>query len=413
MDYKRTLLDRLLDKYERSQAYIGNGSLRRRVMLKLDSSEFPEYDIEKNEVREIVNSIIYDLRQAGIVDYEWLKHEQGNIINIVWLQLNRVSEAYRYAGRIAKSDKINSILEAVNKTKEDINTAWIKQFMDDVVARINSKRSVSPLLPDDIELSMAILKALKTLNDCGQEEQLERVFSIKCYGDSKYFERNIKRRLISIVSKYLICDSDVLDNMNDDEIMEQIGIVRAPEQVEFCGGILGRLDGKSIDFSVFKYGTTINSRTIKDIEITGLKDVNHVLFIENKANYVEYILKKKKDEEIVILHGGFYSPVKGLLFKKVYVAGLKAGVSFSHWGDIDVGGFWIFQRLKQNIIPDLKPLLMDNAAFISGKQYWKDFDNKYADILRRMYNENIYKEFHGVIEIMLDKGAKLEQESFL
>jgi len=72
------------------------------------------------------------------------------------------------------------------------------------------------------------------------------------------------------------------------------GIVKAPEQVDFCGGIEGRLEGKNVDFSIFKYGVAINSRTVKYLEISSLKQVQKVLFIENKANYVDYIFKKER-----------------------------------------------------------------------------------------------------------------------
>ena len=43
------------------------------------------------------------------------------------------------------------------------------------------------------------------------------------------------------------------------------------------------------------------------MEITGLNSVNRVLFIENKANYLDYISRNKKLDELVLYHGGFYS----------------------------------------------------------------------------------------------------------
>lgn len=176
---------------------------------------------------------------------------------------------------------------------------------------------------------------------------------------------------------------------------------------------MAELAGERVDFSVFRYGATINSDTVKEIKILECRAVQKVVFIENKANYLDYIGKKKTASELVIFHGGFYSPVKGLFFRKVYEAGRQAGVAFYHWGDIDVGGFRIFNRLKTNIIPDLRPLLMDRAAFLSRSQYWIRFDKKYGSILEEMLSREEYLEFHDVIVKMLEVGAKLEQEAFL
>jgi hypothetical protein len=84
-----------------------------------------------------------------------------------------------------------------------------------------------------------------------------------------------------------------------------------------------------------------------------------------------------------------------------------------HWGDIDVGGFRIFNRLQTNIIPGLKPYLMDKQAFLSQKQYWLAFDAKYGAILQEMLERVQFAEFWEVIGIMLKFKSKLEQEAFL
>jgi hypothetical protein len=125
------------------------------------------------------------------------------------------------------------------------------------------------------------------------------------------------------------------------------------------------------------------------------------------------LLKKRAENELVIFHGGFYSPVKGMFFQKIYEIGKRDGVSFYHWGDIDVGGFRMFNRLKTNIIPGLQSYLMDKPAFLSKKQYWLPFDEKYGSILEGMLEKDEFAEFWEVIGAMLTFKSKLEQEAFL
>lgn len=413
MDYKRLILNRLLDKFERSKLFLGEGTLNRRVLLKFNKREFPEYDVEVSEIRELVNSIVKELSEKNILDFTWLKYEKNNIIEKVWLRTDNIEEAYREAARVPKSVRADTIISLVRDYKENVTAAWIRSFLEDAESCIEATKSLSPLLPDDEKVARAVLDALKTINDKEDEECLERVFSIRCFGDSKYFERNVKKRIVSIVAKYFIPDGKGIENRSDDEILAQIGIVKSAEQIEFCGGVLGLLYDQPIDFSIFKYGSCINSQTAKDIEITALKSVKKVLFIENKANYSDYITKKRSEEELVVFHGGFYSLVKGLFLKKIYEAGKRDKLEFYHWSDIDLGGFRIFNRLKSEIIPELKPLRMDREAFLSKKEYWMSFDEKYGAALEEMLGKHEFLEFHDVMEIMLKEKARLEQEAFL
>mgnify|MGYP000665272989 CR=1 FL=1 len=40
-----------------------------------------------------------------------------------------------------------------------------------------------------------------------------------------------------------------------------------------------------------------------------------------------------------------------------------ADCEFLHWGDMDYGGISIFQFIKKNVFPELKPYKMDRTAF--------------------------------------------------
>ncbi|MDD4503521.1 MAG: hypothetical protein PHS15_01685 [Clostridiaceae bacterium] len=194
MDYKRLILNRLLDKFERSKLFLGEGTLNRRVLLKFNKREFPEYDVEVSEIRELVNSIVKELSEKNILDFTWLKYEKNNIIEKVWLRTDNIEEAYREAARVPKSVRADTIISLVRDYKENVTAAWIRSFLEDAESCIEATKSLSPLLPDDEKVARAVLDALKTINDKEDEECLERVFSIRCFGDSKYFERNVKKK---------------------------------------------------------------------------------------------------------------------------------------------------------------------------------------------------------------------------
>ncbi|HHY82018.1 MAG TPA: DUF2399 domain-containing protein [Clostridiales bacterium] len=411
MYYKRIVLDRLLDRYERSKTFI-NGNSKRRIMLKMTRGDFPEYDIEEPLVRETFNSVILELAEKGLVGFDWVKHETGNIIEKVWLNVSRVEDCYIEIGRKAKKVILDDLLGRVIELKDKAKDNWIVEFLTDTEQSIKEKASTSGFLPADYEQALAILKALDFLRELDGIQCLERVFSLHCFNDSKYFEKKVRNRLVGIIKKYCL-DQDLLEEISDDDALLQVGIIQSPELIEFKGGILGTVNRKKIDFRAFIHGISLNADTIKELVVEDMGNVRQILFIENKANYIHYLSENKDETLMIVFHGGFYSPAKGLFFKKLYEAALPYGVEFYHWGDLDLGGFMIFKRLKKNIIPTLKPYQMDKKAFESRIKYGVKFDLKYADKLRMLLTDEQLNELKDVIEFMLEKGMKLEQEAFL
>lgn len=129
---------------------------------------------------------------------------------------------------------------------------------------------------------------------------------MQCFGDSKEFEKTVKARLLGILRKYL--DSD--ENAEDEDLLKQIGIVRYPEQFEFCGNVKLLLECSVINFSCLQCGGSICLPDLIRGEFVIPPEVERILSIENRANYVNYIDKHRDANELVIYHGGQYSPSK-------------------------------------------------------------------------------------------------------
>ena len=219
-------------------------------------------------------------------------------------------------------------------------------------------------------------------------------------------------RLLSII-RYCFREENEGDALTDEELLSLNGISKSPEIMEFCGKLTATLEiDTSIDYSNMIYGAYMNSETADHVKKINLNDTNIVTFIENKTNYLWYISNagEKKQDELVVYHGGCYSPVRGRWFRKIYAAGKEKNIMFRHASDIDVGGFRIFTRLKNEIIPELIPYHMDIETYGKYKKYGTDFDEKYAQILQGMLADEQYKVFHSVILHMLDDRIRIEQE---
>lgn len=141
-----------------------------------------------------------------------------------------------------------------------------------------------------------------------------------------------------------------------------------------------------------------------------IKNANKIIFIENKANYIDYIQNKMNKNEFVVYHGGMYGEIKGQFFKKLYEATKES--EFYHWSDIDIGGLKIFSRLRK-VIPNLKPYMMDKEAFYSKKKYWKEMSEEYKNKLVKLKENKEYNDFYEIIDEMIKNNSKLEQEAFI
>ena len=73
----RVILNRLLDKYENSKHLFQPGISARRVMLRIDRKELPEYDYQDPSVRDAYNAAAVELERQSLVRLEWSRESLG------------------------------------------------------------------------------------------------------------------------------------------------------------------------------------------------------------------------------------------------------------------------------------------------------------------------------------------------
>jgi hypothetical protein len=411
MDYMRFILNTLLDKFEESKHFTGAAKINRKIALNFDKKEFPDYNIENFELKNIVHSDVYQLQKKDIIKIEWIPFEKNNIIKRVILNIDKTTEGYMEINRIPKSFLLQDAKTCLTEFLNEIRTSWIQEFVKFNIEYIENKNKLSRYFPEDKNMLGYLLETLKYIDKKDEKEEiLERVFSKKYLGNSKRFEKIIRSRLITILRNFFYKDEYIDDN----EVLSQIGLIKSSEEILFCGPLKTRLGDAFIDYSSFIFGASVNSETIKKLQIDSL-NVKKVVTIENKASYLEYIKNKPIQEELVVYLAGFYSPVKRLFLKKIYEA-LNSGnekIEYYHWGDIDIGGFRIFMHLREEIINELIPLYMDTDTLDKYSCEGEKFSKPYAEKLKGLLLLSTYNIFHDVIIMMLDKNIRLEQEALL
>ncbi|MDO4300079.1 MAG: DUF2220 family protein [Clostridia bacterium] len=408
---KRDLLNILINKYEKSAAFCRNESPKRKISIRLyDSgkSDYPLYDIEQSDKRIEINQAVLDLCEREMLFFSWMKGEEDHIIAKVWLNFNNIYDAYIYLNRKPKSDEIDEICTHILEAIECTDAEWAKAFLQDTYNYIYAKRKIGNTLPTSTEEREGLLKCICFAGNIKNEELLERIFSLRCFGDSKRFEHTYRSRMLSVLRKYL----DVEQNTKDEDLLRQIGIAKYPEQFEFCGSLILKTEHNELDLSDLRYGGSIFHDEIEQNKVILTKNVECVITIENKANYIDYIYKQKNENTLVIFHGGQYSQSKKKFFEMISQS-ISQKCIWLHWGDIDYGGFTMLARLRREINGNIQPYRMGIAELKEHQQYCASFNDDYAERLKQLLSYNELSDCYMCIKYMIANRKKLEQEALI
>ena len=394
------ILTKLIEKYEDN---------KKRLVLKLDK-DFIQYRNAEYYEREECNSVLNNLKEQNIIDFKWEKGRSGLLIEEVRLNEDNIREIYNILNRVFIGDILQAKIDIIKRYISYISTDWILDYLYYYLNYIRNKRKTKDIFNEDIKFIEDILIALDKIDKI-KEPMYIRTFSIKCYSNSKIFEKKYKNRILTIIKNYEPTIKKQKYEISEYEILLQIGIMDKPEMIEFSGNCNIFTPNEILDCSVFVSGTALNCYFIDNIKGIELNNIKTIIFIENRTNYYDYILHKKENE-LVIFHGGFYSPKKARFFEKINEA-IDSNMQVYFWGDIDLGGFKMFVRLKENIIPNLKPLNMGVVEYRKYLNSGLDKDNKYLDLLKELLNNNKYELFYDVIENIILNKKTIEQEIFL
>ena len=209
MNYKQIILNALLDKYEKSKSYLND--VNRRIIIKAD--KIKQYNVENYDDKLVFHNIVKELKRKNLIDFSWHKFEENNLLNEIWLIKENVDETYCEIGRNNPKQAYQEILVHLEKAK--FNMQWIIQFCEETKEYMLKNQKENALLPKD--KAKEVLVALQEINNMQSSKNegniLKRTFSMKCYHDSKFFEKNIESILIRIIRKYYI-------NADNENILE-------------------------------------------------------------------------------------------------------------------------------------------------------------------------------------------------
>ena len=199
MNEQRIIMNRLLDKYEHSKHLTEPGVSNRRVMLKVEKKDLPEYAYEDAAVRDSYNEAAKALEKQHLVQLEWVKGRP--VLSVIVLCLDRVMQCYALTERQHPRMRANRFVDAVSTGLDHVTVPWITAWKDAVCQSAGEQMKVPAFCKDDDTMLADLLCAFRDYSALSGDITM-RAFSSRCYSDTKYFERNIRDIFLKIAKFY-------------------------------------------------------------------------------------------------------------------------------------------------------------------------------------------------------------------
>ena len=410
MKNQEIILNRLLDKYENSKHLLDPGTSLRRVMLKVEKKDLPEYIYEDAVIRDAYNEAALELEKRHLVQLEWVRGRP--VLSAIVLRLDQIPQCYASAERVHPKVRATQVIQLIDSSLKDVAIPWMIAWKADVCKSAAEQMKIPAFCKTDDTLLRDLLRAFREYSALPGGITM-RAFSSRCFSDTKYFERNVRDLFLRIARQYdvdlaISCDEN---GLGEKEQLAYLGIYARPELYELAGNCLIRTEQGTICIGAAPYGLALPSTLIDSITAIDLTAIQCITFIENKTNYDEYVVSEKQPGELVIYHGGFLSPQKRKLVALIARAAAK-DVKMRFWADIDAGGFRMFHNL-QKLIPPVVPMRMSGELVDRFHEQGLVRSKEYLTDLQIDMENGKYPLFRDAIEKILNYGVTIEQETFL
>ena len=401
-DYQNKILEKLLDKYERSKQNYDSTEKLRAIMIK-PTDIYKDYDSDYSDIDEL-SEFETDISELVNEEYITIRRKEKIILRIV-LNVDSLDKIYtlmkREPRKLAIQNEINLYKEWIGKNE------LISRYCTHQIELLESGKTAKY----KIKVAENLLRLLEFVLS-NRQMILERELSIAVFGDTKIFEKEYRNKLLYVLKTYgnyndLILEiEEEKDNEKEEReeiehsILEELNIYSNPKYVYFkgCAEITFE-DGNSYklssDIPIALPMDKLN--TIKSFMISD----SAIMTVENLASYNRIYEK----DYFVIYLAGYHNIAKQSLIK--LIASQNDVKEWYHFGDIDPDGFLILENLKKKTGINFKPVYMSINELKKYEKYTKKLEDNDTTKAQGLINKGLYVD---IMEYMLKNNVKLEQE---
>lgn len=382
---EKKILNSLLDKYEKSRSFTGDNKVRQSFCLAIKTL-FPKYEDQSDyEVFQRVNEEVDHLVRKQFIS---ATINRARVCAKVCLIEDSLAGIYLYLNRLPKRQTNQTLLQLLEGYAD--RNAILSGFCQEQAARIRSNKPVA-FFNEDLKAFENLLIALDEVMKI-ENETFVRDSSVQVFRDSKLFDK-LSSKVTSILFEYG-------DFPKREQVLKDLNLIKNPTYVNFKGAGVIELAGQRIDLNPLKGDLAISSAMLADINritITGTS----VMTVENLTSFHRIAA----GDTLLIYLGGFHNRIRREFIKKI--AAQNPDVYFFHFGDMDAGGFYIFEHLRQQTGIDFKPYKMDTETL----ERYLHLTKKLTENDRKRLEKLQVGRFKDVVDYMLEHNCKLEQEA--
>lgn len=400
--YDKKILNSLLDSYENSLLSKGKNKINIHISFSFTQKTVPEYFNESSCAYEEIHALMKELEAGELLQIIWKEGKEGHIIQKVVLKEERVDQAYAYVKRTPKQEREQTCLIRLNYLKQEYDSPVAVRFMDYLSARIQAGKSVKEYVElSDIQGVENLVRAVH-LVEKNEKSCYLREFSVKAFSDSKQFEK-IQGKIGKIWNTFS-------ETKNSDAAIEEIlaehGIYSTPNYVYLKGkGILVWKEQR-LDLEFLHQGIGLSEDDLSQVQLLRKQETRKVITIENLTTFFRW----QEENSLMIYLGGYHNSLRRKLLEKIVKQLPQA--QYLHFGDIDVGGFEIYEDLCTKTKIPFVPYHMGVEELKAYEQYGRKLTVNDRNRLEKLLEKARAKkrEYVSVLEYMQAHELKLEQE---
>ena len=405
MRYEERILQTLLDSYERSRLSRGENEVAVHIAFPITPKTMPIYFDENSLAYEEIHGTAGHLEEMGYTCSVWKGGKKNHILQKIVLCDEKVDEIYRHLGRVPEKQMQQAQLAVLQELKTECSTPVARNFICWLMKRLEQGKTVKEYLNlDDTEGSRRLIRAIHKI-ETNQKEIYIREFSVQCFGDSKELEKKS-----GLIGKIFRRFSDDMEDMDNDVILAEYGIYRTPNYVYVKGSgrlRIGTPEAYDIDLRSLRQGIGLSGEDLDGLEWKVDVSVKRIITIENLTTFFRW----EEPDSVLIYLGGYHNAVRRKFLQKLYQVFPEA--EYFHFGDIDVGGFEIYEDLCRRTGIPFTTYKMGISELEQYEQYTRELTENDRKRMDSLLNSEAYENVWPILRYMKEHRKKLEQESIL
>jgi hypothetical protein len=408
-----------------------DASSTRAIQVKLRELDLPAYFSQQDpEPRLITNQQMQTLADSHLIQLKWLAVQENHLLESITLPTphsppSNHYELYTFINRTPLSNQRSQLESLLLADKFRFSSDdWRARALNQILQKLRAGKSPSPFSLSAFDFNSDLLTALLSLPTL-QAETPHRVFSVRIFNDTKRFD-DLRLALIRLARQA----NPEWKSLTNEDLLRELNLVANPGYIHLSGSWqFTTIDGEVLSLNGFSPSIGFPAAQVSSTQTVSVH-TDSVLCIENLTSFYEFVREKENVNrytrtQVNSSHTPLTTPhtLRSTSYATLCLMGnpspairrllrlIPEETQMYLWSDMDYGGFNILSQLRKLVSARVEPYLMDIPTFekhaaLSRPLTQADFRN-----LKRLALHPNLRDVRAVIEYLIQRGLKLEQEA--